>query len=460
MKNIQRKQPNRASSFLLVMLAMLLIVSPVLPQSSGGKYQMTSSVVAGGGSQSSGGNKVIEGTAGQPLAGGPLAGNSISHVAGFWPTTAIQSIPTAGGSPTFQFSAVNYSVQEDLGSVTLTVTRNGDASSAAAVDYRTNDQVASQKTDFEYAAGTLLFAPGETSKTLQILINEDAYSEGNETFNVSLSNPVGASLGQASAAVTINDDAPESSGNPIDDAGAFVYMQYHDFLNREPDPAGFAFWTNEINSCGADAQCRDIKRINVSAAFYLSIEFQQTGYLLYLMQKETYATVPQYAVFMRDLQEVSRGVIVNSPGWQQKLADNQQQFAIRWTDRPEFKAVYDGMSNPDFVNALYANAGLAVNQSDRDALVAKLDTAAENRAAALLDVASNTVFRQKEQSAAFVLMEYFGYLRRDPSAAPDSDLSGYNFWLVKLNQFGRNYIDAEMVKAFITSIEYRQRFAQ
>jgi hypothetical protein len=83
-----------------------------------------------------------------------------------------------------------------------------------------------------------------------------------------------------------------------------------------------------------------------------------------------------------------------------------------------------------------------------------------NRAAVLLEVASDATFRQHEQNGAFVLMEYFGYLRRDPQAAPDSDLSGYNFWLTKLNQFGGNYIDAEMIKAFISSIEYRQRFAR
>ena len=49
-------------------------------------------------------------------------------------------------------------------------------------------------------------------------------------------------------------------------------------------------------------------------------------------------------------------------------------------------------------------------------------------------------------------MEYFGYLRRDP------DTAGFNFWLNKLNAFGGNFIAAEMVKAFITSNEYRQRF--
>ena len=92
--------------------------------------------------------------------------------------------------------------------------------------------------------------------------------------------------------------------------------------------------------------------------------------------------------------------------------------------------------------------------------MAALNAGSMNRATVLLDVAADATFRQQEQNAAFVMMEYFGNLRRDPNAAPDSDLSGYNFWLNKLNQFGGNYLDAEMIKAFITSLEYRQRFAQ
>ena len=118
------------------------------------------------------------------------------------------------------------------------------------------------------------------------------------------------------------------------------------------------------------------------------------------------------------------------------------------------------MSNSAFVSALYANAGIVTTQADKDALVSRLDNANETRAAALLDVAVNSAFRQNEQNNAFVLMEYFGYLRRDPNATPDSDLSGYNFWLNKLNQFCGNYLDAEMVRAFIISSEYRQRFGQ
>jgi Calx-beta domain/Domain of unknown function (DUF4214) len=329
------------------------------------------------------------------------------------------------------------------------------------VDYKTVDGGATQKADFEYTAGTLIFAPGETGKTLRILLNEDMFLEGEESFSVALSNPTGAVLGaQSTATVNITDDSPESIANPIDEAGVFVYTHYHDFLNREPDPAGLAFWTKEIISCGNDAPCIEAKRTNVSASFFLSIEFQETAYLLYLMQKESYATIPRYTSFMRDLQEVSRGVIVNSLGWQQQLSNNQQQFADNWVSRPEFKGAYDALSNDAYVSALYKNAGLAPPQAEKDKLVAALNAASMNRASALLEVAANATFRQKEMTSAFVLMEYFGYLRRDPNASPDVDFSGYNFWLNKLNQFGGNYLDAEMIKAFITSLEYRARFGQ
>jgi hypothetical protein len=111
-------------------------------------------------------------------------------------------------------------------------------------------------------------------------------------------------------------------------------------------------------------------------------------------------------------------LIVNKPGWEQKLKDNQQQFAEKWVNRSEFKAKYDGMSNTDFVNAL--------------------DGGNQSRAATVLEVAANAAFRQKEHSTAFVMMQYFDYLRRDPNSAPDSDMSGYNFWLMKLDQFGGN----------------------
>ena len=186
----------------------------------------------------------------------------------------IGTIINDDGAPpaTVLFDKTSYSVKEGLGALTITVKRSGDTSSVASVDYATINGTATQKADFEYAAGTLTFAAGETSKTLSVLINDDAHIEGDETFQVVLSKPTGASLGEISVStVTILDDAPESPVSPLDDAQSFVHTHYHDFLNREPDAAGFSFWANEIESCGADLQCREVKRINVSGRF-LSVQ--------------------------------------------------------------------------------------------------------------------------------------------------------------------------------------------
>src|SRR5262249_13957595 len=164
-----------------------------------------------------------------------------------------------------------------------TVNRSGDTSPAVTVQYATSDGSASllpcstangqasARCDYTTASGKLSFASGDTSKTFIVLITQDSYVEGPETFTVILSNPTGGVLSSPSTAtVTITDD-PTQLTNPNDIPSDFVRQHYHDFLNREPDAAGLAFWINEITSCGSDAQCIAVKRVNVSAAFYLSI---------------------------------------------------------------------------------------------------------------------------------------------------------------------------------------------
>jgi hypothetical protein len=80
------------------------------------------------------------------------------------------------------------------------------------------------------------------------------------------------------------------------------------------------------------------------------------------------------------------------------------------------------------------------------------------RAQVLRAVAADSDLRRAEFNKAFVLMQFFGYLRRNPNDLPDSNFSGYNLWLGKLNQFNGNFVNAEMVKAFIVSGEYQHRF--
>jgi hypothetical protein len=375
-----------------------------------------------------------------------------------------------------QFSSSNYSVVEDCTTVAITVNRLGDASGAASVDYATSDVTASERKDYIKALGTLRFAAGETAKSFAVLINEDSFVEGNETFNITLSNPVGVSLGgPAIASVTIIDDAAETTANPIDDSQNYVCQQYHDFLNRQPDAPGLAFWTNQITACGTDSACIEARRINVSAAFFLSIEFQDSGYLIERIYKtafgdatgnSTFPSAHQLAVpvvrlneFLADTQEISQGVIVGQGNWQQQIENNKQAFTAEFVLRPRFATAFPlSMAAAEFVDTLNRNAGNPLSSAERDQLVNDLSTNAKTRAQVLRAVAEDTDLNTAEFNRAFVLMQYFGYSRRNPNDSPDSDHTGYDFWLTKLNQFNGNYLNAEMVKAFITSIEYRQRF--
>ena len=244
--------------------------------------------------------------------------------------------------------------------------------------------------------------------------------------------------------------------NRIDTAEYFVRQNYLDFLGREPDESGFNFWSDQILSCGSDAGCRERRTINVSAAYFLSIEFQQTGGLVDGLYRASYGRAPRYAEFMPDTAVVARDVVVGRANWAQLLESNKQAFVNAWVDRADFRAAYDGLANDAYVNALTSHAGNLNGgfNGDRNALVNSLNSGSLTRAAVLRQVVENEGFVGAKHNEMFVMMEYFGYLRRDPDAA------GYQFWLNKLSEFNGDFERAEMVKAFIISGEYRGRFAQ
>jgi hypothetical protein len=173
--------------------------------------------------------------------------------------------------------------------------------------------------------------------------------------------------------------------------------------------------------------------------------------------------------FQNETLQLGRDVVVGVDGWEQKLAENKQAFTDAFAARSFFVTTYPlSMSPAAFVDALNANTGDPLNpsgggsltQAERDQLVADLVSGAKTRAQVLRAIAENAEFRRRQLSKAFVLMQYFGYLRRAPNELPDTSFDGYNFWLGKLNEFQGNYINAEMVKAFISSAEYRKRFGQ
>jgi hypothetical protein len=352
-------------------------------------------------------------------------------------------------------------VDEGSGSFTVTVNRSGDTSSTATVEYGTLDFTASERPDYTTSLGTLRFGPGETSKTFTVFVTDDHYLEGSEAFILTLTNPQGVSLGTPSTVqltVTDNDVAP-STLNPIDQPTFYVRQHYVDFLNREPDLPGLDFWTHELTVCGSDANCADVKRVHVSGSFFLSIEFQETGYTIYLMQKASFGNMPRYREFLRDMQETGRGFVVGAPGWEALLEAKKQALIQDWVNRGAFRALYDGMSNADFVDALFANAGVD-DLAARNSMISGLQAGTETRASVLRKLTELPAFSQKEFNPAFVLMQYFGYLRRNPDDGPDNNFDGFNFWLNKLNAHNGDFVSAEMVRSFILSIEYRERFGQ
>jgi Calx-beta domain/Domain of unknown function (DUF4214) len=385
-------------------------------------------------------------------------------------TSSLTPTPTPPPTSSFEFGQADYSVFEDCTTVALSVTRAGDTSTPASVDYATQAATANDRSDFNTAIGTLSFAPGETSKTFDVLINEDSITEGDESFTVALSNPTGAALGtQATATVGILDDPPEPAVNAIDDASDFVGQHYHDFLNRQSDTAGLDFWANQIEACGSNSLCRDAKRVNVSAAFFLSIEFQETGGFAIRTQRAAFgkksadaSTRVTYRQFIRDARQLGEGVVVGQPGFDQRLEANKQAYTAQLVASTDFAARYPASQTADqYVDALFASAGVTPTADERQAAINAFGGGGSaGRVAALRSVSDSDSLRAAEFAPSFVLMQYFGYLRRNPTDAPDASDAGYQFWLSKLEQFGGDFQKAEMVRAFILSTEYRSRFGQ
>jgi hypothetical protein len=168
--------------------------------------------------------------------------------------------------------------------------------------------------------------------------------------------------------------------------------------------------------------------------------------------------------FLPDTQRIGQGVIVGQGDWQTALENNKQAFCLEFVQRSRFTTAFPTLLTPaQFVDALNGNAGNVLSASERTTAINLFGGAGDTtnqtaRAQALRQVAEDPDLVSAEFNRAFVLMQYFGYLRRNPNDPQDSDYTGYDFWLQKLNQFNGNVLDAEMVKAFLSSIEYRQRF--
>ena len=384
--------------------------------------------------------------------------------------------PPASG---VKFESSSYSVSEAGGSKQITVTRSGATSTPATVNYATNDTFgtscnttngqASANCDYNTAGGTLRFAAGETSKTIPLSIVDDGYVEGNEIFSLTLSNPTGMSLGSpATTTVTVVDNDATLS-NPFETNGFFVRQQYLDFLLREPDTGGFNDWLSVLNNCppnqgglGSNPGC---DRVHVSSGFFRSTEFGERGYWSYRYYHAALGRRPQFAEFVPDLRRLS-GLL--SPAEEEAA---RTAFVTDFMQRGEFAAIYGGLTTaanaPQFIAKLEEKAGVTLPatvpptqpgqppQYGRAELIGKMQSGQFTAAQTLRAFIEQKVVFDAFFFRAFVAMQYFGYLLRDPEDA------GYNDWVDVLTN-GRGSVPPgdfrHLIFGFVWSVEYRQRF--
>jgi len=358
------------------------------------------------------------------------------------------------GPDSFTFKANDGAMDSNSSTVNITVT----APTAAAA--RISGQIVTS--DGRPVSGTTVTVIGGPQIIKVITNSEGRYRVGNaETGRFYTVTPARANytfaptersfslVGDKTDAVFTGTSSSDAV-NPLDTSEYFVRQQYVDILNREPDEAGFNYWTNKILACNGDVDCVRSQRTGVAAAFFIENEFRLSGAFIYNVYKSALGRRPVYAEYSADRKQVAGG-----PG----LEAQQTAFAAAFVRRAEFVTRYETNSSAEsFVDALLANVRQASGvdlSSQRDSLIGRYNTGAsqtDSRTLVLRDVTDSGAVRDANYNGAFVLVEYFGYLRRNP------DQRGYDFWLNVLNTDDPgNY--RGMVCSFITSTEYQRRFS-
>jgi CSLREA domain-containing protein len=394
------------------------------------------------------------------------------------------SVLDAGVTPkTLQFSSANFNVGEGAGHVTVSVTRSGDATGVATVDFRTTDTdnftvncankagQAFARCDFATVVGTLTWAAGDaSSKSFDVPVINDSYGENSETFGVALTNATGGSLGtQSTATVTITDNEATDGPNPILQGNAagvsfFVRQHYLDFFGREPEVG--EPWSGVLNGCtdqfnfdpmNPSAAC---DRIMVSGSIFGSPEFKDKGIYVIDFYRVAFDRRPTYLEFVFDLASIT-GVTAL------EVQAKRSAFANNFVLRGEFGTLA-GLTNNNYVNTLMSHNGqynlLSIHTPDpanpdgatkvtltTADLINRLNNVTLTRAQVLRAIVqSDEVTQNLESVNAFVASQYYGYLRRSP------DTTGFNGWV---NHLRNNPTDFRtMIHGFLNSTEYRLRF--
>jgi hypothetical protein len=251
-------------------------------------------------------------------------------------------------------------------------------------------------------------------------------------------------------ALTIDPGVTSSGNNPIDDYRFFINQHYTDLIGHEPDQITLEKLTGQFSQCGTRLDCLRARRLDLSASLLTQNELPTTGIFVHGLYSDGLGRRPRFSEY-----ETDRNAILN---YNSEIEESRLALALTFVQRPEFQRRYaTTLKAPEFVDQLLSaisqNTGVDL-KTDREALIGLFDGTNAGRAAVLARAVSQSSVVDAHYNQAFVLVQYFSYLRRDP------DESGFNFWVNVLKSKPLRDPNAarSMVCAFLTSTEYQNRF--
>ena len=274
--------------------------------------------------------------------------------------------------------------------------------------------------------------------------------EGADLYAIAKNEPNAISEGplpflpQPPTSISLLDRSSNNSGtNRIDDARFFARMLYLDFVGREPDAEGLDYWTRQVEECTNASSCAD-QKVAVADAFLTSPEVEKTDFFTVRLFKATLGRAPRFQEF-----ENTKAKLMKAGA---TLEENQNSLIEDWLQSPEVLRLYSSHLEPDqFVDALLRTVketSPTTLDDERQQLIEQLNQT-RNRATIVKRIVDDPKLIRAEEDRAFVLLQYFVFLKRDPNQ------NEYEYWLGMLREGGDR---RRIVATFITSAEYRNRF--
>ena len=248
-------------------------------------------------------------------------------------------------------------------------------------------------------------------------------------------------------AISIDPAVESDFPNPTDDALFYVKQQYRDLLGREADATGLEYWIQQIDQCGEDAACRRTRRLSVSVSLLSGTEFSNGGALIHRLYRIALGRSPRFAEF----QENANHLLATR-------AEALTRLVLELVKLEEFGMRYPrDLTGEQFVDLLLKNVNetaIVDLASERSSLIGLFNGADSGRALIIRQVAEHYAIVKAEHDRAFVLMQYFGYLRLDPNEQT------LNSKLAELESKSRNdqHRYESVTCAFVNSADYQNRF--